>query len=204
LDAATAAELQEQGASQQDIDVQPQNRCVVGEKRAPAIFSFNVTTFGPSVEKNHLKVCTELQRPWQEDMESMEAQRVQHNKQKAEQYQQLKTEQPGPGAYAAMLGQKARQKAEQYQQLKTEQPVAHALARAAMKEQRAEQYQQFKTEQPKAYAAMLEQRAPGATRRAAESRKKKKKKKPPCPGSVHGPAQPCTVAECNTIWCHSK
>jgi hypothetical protein len=93
LNAATAAELQEQGASQ-DTDVQPQDRCVVGEDRAPAIFSFNVTTFGPSVEENHLTVCTELQRPWQEDKEYMEVLRVQHNKQEVEQYQKPKTDQP--------------------------------------------------------------------------------------------------------------
>jgi hypothetical protein len=128
--------LQEQGASQQDIDVQPQNRCVVGEDIAPAIFSFNVTTFGPSVEKNHLEVCTELQRPWQEDNSS----------------------------YAAKL------------------------------DRLAEWYQQLKTDKPKAYAAKLN---------AAVSRKKKKKeKKPPCPGSVHGLALPCT--ECDSIWCRSK
>ena len=70
--------------------------------------------------------------------------------------------------------------------------------------QKAEQYQQLKTEQPKAYAAMLEHQRPGDTRRAAERRKKKKKKKPPCPGSVHGPGQPCTVPGCDSIWCPSK
>jgi hypothetical protein len=53
-------------------------------------------------------------------MESMEAQRAQHNKQKVERYQQLKTEQPV--AHAATLGQIV----EQHQQLKTAQPVAHA------------------------------------------------------------------------------
>jgi hypothetical protein len=50
------------------------------------IFSFNVTAFGPSVEENHLTVCRELQRPWQEDMEYMEVLRVQHSNQRAEQY----------------------------------------------------------------------------------------------------------------------
>jgi hypothetical protein len=83
-------------------------------------------------------------------MEYMEVLRVQHNKQKAEQYQQLKTEQPV--AHAAMLEQKA----EQYQQFKTEQPKAYA----AKLEQKAEQHQQLKTgDKPKAYAAMLEHRA---------------------------------------------
>jgi hypothetical protein len=104
LNAATAAKLQEQGASQQDIDVQPQDRCVVGEDRAPAIFSFNVTTFGPSVEENHLAVCTELQRPWQEDKEYFwldQKTQQQELNQKLEQYQQLKTGQPE--AYAAKL-----------------------------------------------------------------------------------------------------
>jgi hypothetical protein len=164
LDAKTAVEL----LAAEDIDVQPQGRCVVGEHIAPAIFSFNVTTFGPSVEKNHLEVCTELQRPWQEDMEYMEVLRVQHNNQRAEHCQQLKTEQPV--AYAAKL------------------------------EQRNERYQQLKTEQPKAYAAALN----AGKNRAAERRKKKKKKKPPCPGSVHGPGQPCTVPGCDSIWCDSK
>jgi hypothetical protein len=102
-----------------------------------------------------------------------------------------------------------KQKVEQYQQLKTEQPVAHAAMLeqnvGARNKQKAEQYQQLKTEQPKAYAAMLEQRAPDDTRRAAERRKKKKKKKkPPCPGSVHGPGQPCTVPGCNSVWCDSR
>ena len=66
--------------------IQPQDRCVVGEDGAPVFFSFGVTTSGPSVEENHLAVCTELQRPWQEDMEYMEVLRVQHNNQRAEQY----------------------------------------------------------------------------------------------------------------------
>jgi hypothetical protein len=85
------------------------------------------------------------------------------------------------------------QEKEQRQKLKTEQPKAHA----AKLEQRNEQRQQLKTEQPKAYAAVLNS--------AAERRKKnKKKKQPPCPGSVHGPGQPCTVPGCDSIWCPSK
>jgi hypothetical protein len=120
LNAKTAVEL----LAAEDIDVQPQDRCVVGEDIAPAIFSFNVTTFGPSVEAYHLRVCTELQRPWKEDMEYMEVLRVQNT------------------------------------------------ARAVQS--------------------------------SRERRKKKKKKKPPCPGSVHGPGQPCAVPGCDSIWCDSK
>jgi hypothetical protein len=50
----------------------------------------------------------------------MEVLRVQHNKQKVEQYQQLKTDQPV--AHAAKLEQRA----EWYQQLKTDKPKAYA------------------------------------------------------------------------------
>jgi hypothetical protein len=77
------------------------------------------------------------------------------------------------------------------------------VLRVQQNKQKVEQYQQHKTEQPKAYAALLERQAPGDNRRAAE-RRKKKKKKPPCPGSVHGPGQPCTAPGCNSVWCHSK
>ena len=79
--AATAAKLQKQ-AGLHGIDVQPQDRLVVGGGVAPALISYNVTCFGPSVEGNHQSVCAELQRPWQEDKEypamraAMEAARI--------------------------------------------------------------------------------------------------------------------------------
>ena len=81
LNAKTAVEL----LAAEDIDVQPQDRCVVGEDIAPAIFSFNVTTFGTSVEANHLRVCTELQRPWKEDMEYKKYQEQSKKKKKKKQ-----------------------------------------------------------------------------------------------------------------------
>jgi hypothetical protein len=68
LDAATAAKLQMQAGSH-GIDVQPQGRPVVVGDKAPALISYNVTCFGPSVKANHQAVCTELQLPWEEDKE---------------------------------------------------------------------------------------------------------------------------------------
>ena len=68
LSAVDAAKFKKQAGSP-GIDVQPQGRPVVGGDLAPALISYNVTCFGPSVEKNHQSVCRELQRPWQEDME---------------------------------------------------------------------------------------------------------------------------------------
>ena len=66
LDAVTAAKFQKQ-AGLHGIDVQPQDRLVVGGGVAPALISYNVTCFGWSVEENHQSVCTELQQPWEEE-----------------------------------------------------------------------------------------------------------------------------------------
>jgi hypothetical protein len=65
-------------------------------------------------------------------MEYMEVLRVQHSNRRAEQYQQLKTEQPV--AYIAMLDQKA----EQYQQLLTGKPELYAAVLNAGKNRAAE------------------------------------------------------------------
>jgi hypothetical protein len=62
----------------------------------------------------------------------MEVLRVQKAEQQAEQYQQLKTEQPK--AYAAMLDQKA----EQYQQILTGKPELYAAVLNAGKNRAAE------------------------------------------------------------------